>query len=169
MGEHKEHWAHWEVGLHFGVPWRAARAQHLSSLGEISKSLSVRQSVSPPRVWTVTIDTLEWQAKSWNDLDGLQRWSRGFPLARILPSSHPKSLKGKHLYDWQETQLASTWYKEYSTYSTGYLRGGLRPVVVLPNREQWHVQMEIHRTIVTKGIKPSTRHMTHQYSQAHTS
>ena len=44
--------------------------------------------------------------------------------------------EGEHLYDWQETQLASTWSKEYSTYSTRYLREGLRPVMVFPKEEQ---------------------------------
>ena len=63
--------------------------------------------------------------------------------------------EGKHLYDWQETQLASTWCKKYSTYSTGYLRGGLRPVMVLPIVEQWHVQVGLYRTITMKGIMPS--------------
>ena len=62
--------------------------------------------------------------------------------------------EGKHLYDWQETQLVSTWCKEYSTYSTGYLRGGPGPVVVLPIVEQWHVWMGLYRTITTKGIMP---------------
>ena len=32
--------------------------------------------------------------------------------------------------------LLSTGCKEYSTYSTRYLRGGLRPVVVFPKEEQ---------------------------------
>ena len=63
--------------------------------------------------------------------------------------------EGKHLYYWQETQLASTRCKEYSTYSTGYLRGGLRPVVVLPIVEQWHIWMELSETITMKGIMPS--------------
>ena len=44
--------------------------------------------------------------------------------------------EGKHLYDWQETQLASTWCKEYSTYGTRYLRAGLGPGRGAPNLEQ---------------------------------
>ena len=66
--------------------------------------------------------------------------------------------EGKHLYDWQETQLASTGCKEYSTYGTRYLRAGLRPDGGAPNVEQTVILMGImkhKRTIATRGIKPS--------------
>ena len=60
--------------------------------------------------------------------------------------------EGKHLYDWQETQLASTGCKEYSTYSMRYLRGGLRPVVVLPKRRTmtwWTIGMLLLTNFLT--------------------
>ena len=60
---------------------------------------------------------------------------RGFPLARVLPSSHPKS-----------------------SYSIRYLRVGLEPDRGAPNLEKWNVLMGIQKhkgTIAAKGIKPS--------------